>query len=182
MATRLEWGVGACPTSPPIASGTAGQAEISAKKTVGFRGRHHPGMVGRNYPGMTWASSQKQSPGSCASRGSSCRAEGLGAWSARHSFIGSPTSTAKSSLSSDAATCTRGVIRKRQCAPRPNYALWRTGSLRKSRLLLQPPFTSIFFAAFARAQLKGYGEQPILEAALDFVDINPIRHLKGALK
>ena len=34
MATRLEWGVGACPTSPPIASGTAGQAEISAKKTA----------------------------------------------------------------------------------------------------------------------------------------------------
>jgi hypothetical protein len=78
MATRLEWGVGACPTSPPIASGTAGQAEISAKKTVGFRGRHHPGMVGRNYPGMTWACSQKQSPGSCAAPGLLVSRGGLG--------------------------------------------------------------------------------------------------------
>jgi hypothetical protein len=44
-------------------------------------------------------SSQKQSPGSCASRGSSCRA-GAGGWvsATLAQFIGSQTITAKSSL------------------------------------------------------------------------------------
>jgi hypothetical protein len=100
IATGLAWGTGACPTSLPHRVRDTGTAEKSAAVPPTMRriGRHHPGMVGGIYPEMTWACSQKQSPGSCAAPGLLMSRWGAGGSATLVRFIGSPSSAAKSSL------------------------------------------------------------------------------------
>ena len=94
---------GTCPTSPPHRVrdiGTAAEVGSRSVSDASDRRAASSRNGGRNYPGMGWASSQKQSPGSCASRGSSCRAGGWGVVvsATLMQTIVSPSSTAKSSV------------------------------------------------------------------------------------
>jgi hypothetical protein len=81
---------GLVPHPLPLGFGTPGQAEVgsgSTKKTVGFRGRHHPGMVGGIIPEWVGQVPKSRAPDSAERTGAPHVAQGGWGATARHSCI-----------------------------------------------------------------------------------------------